>query len=194
MKETLMNKLILTDVDGVLLNWSDGFDQWMAERGYDRVLSGEYELGPTYGIDNDTAHKLAVEFNSSDAIGDLEPLRDSVKYVKKLYEEHGFRLHCITAIPDTQKTYLSRSKNLARYFGDAIYRLNCTDSSKNKHIYLREYIDTGMPWIEDRIEMAELGERMGLTTYLIDHDYNQHLDNNDIMRVKNWKELYEILT
>ena len=46
-----MNNLILTDVDGVLLNWEYGFDCWMGEHGH-RKQEGyqfKYDIGKRYG-------------------------------------------------------------------------------------------------------------------------------------------------
>ena len=188
------DKMILTDVDGVLLHWNQGFDTFMRNKGFTKKVNGEYELGITYGISEEEAHKYAIEYNQSAYIGSLPPLRDAIKYVKKLHEEHGYVFHCISAVPDNQEVWNLRYENLKKLFGTAIVRLDCSGSSDNKRKYLEEYKDSGLPWIEDKIEMAELGLELGLACYLMEHDYNKKMNNNDIMRIKNWSEVYYSLT
>ena len=41
-----MEKIIVTDADGVLLNWEYAFCVWMADQGYTQILKGneEYDL------------------------------------------------------------------------------------------------------------------------------------------------------
>lgn len=191
-----MRKLILTDVDGVLLDWNEGLYQWMKAKGYERKSEKHYDLGPLYGIDDDLANDLAIEFNHSKYVIDLSPLRDAVKYVKKLHEEQGFVLHCVTAIPNTQYIWNGRYKNLCDIFGtSAIGRLECTGTSENKRKILEEYKDDGIPWIEDRIENAEMGLEYGLDCYLIEHEFNKDEKlHEDLNKVKNWRELYDMFS
>lgn len=190
----MMNKMILTDVDGVLLNWNDAFEHFMHKHGHKKVIDGEYELGASYGLSEEKAHDYAIRFNESAYIGSLAPLKDAVKYVNKLHQEHGYVFHCITAIPNTPEVWKLRKENLDRLFGSAIYRLDCSGKSANKYRYLKEYENSGLPWVEDSNPMAELGNTLGLSSYLIDHDYNKHSDHPDIPRVKNWQELYSLFT
>ena len=47
-----MDKVILTDVDGVLLNWEYAFDCWMNELGLYKLPDTNhlYNIGDRYGI------------------------------------------------------------------------------------------------------------------------------------------------
>ncbi len=40
----MKNKVILTDCDGVILDWLYAFDQWMARHGYTVVEEGQYDM------------------------------------------------------------------------------------------------------------------------------------------------------
>ena len=95
-----MNKVILTDCDGVLMDWERAFGEWMVSNGY--VINKEYEksynMAKKYDIDDHKKHELVKYFNESSRIGWLPPLRDSIKYVKKLHEEHGYVFHMITSL------------------------------------------------------------------------------------------------
>ena len=48
---------------------------------------------------------------------------------------------------------------------------------------------SGMYWIEDKVENAELGAKLGLTCLLINHGHNQDCDNPNIKRVANWADV-----
>ena len=46
-------KKILTDVDGVLVNWEDAFTSWMSKRNYSVVQPEVYNQYTRYGITKD---------------------------------------------------------------------------------------------------------------------------------------------
>lgn len=191
-----MKNVILADVDGVLLNWWGAFTFWMHSNGYSPKVEGEYCTAKTFGIEKHIADEFEDCFNNSITLETIPPLRDAVKYVKKLNEEHGFVLHCVTAIPDVEQVREWRQTNLDSVFGKGVVqRLVCTGSSANKRPTLAEYTGSGVPWVEDKYQNAIMGLEYGLDSYLIDHDYNRKFgENPDIKRVENWKEIYELLT
>ena len=84
-----MKKTILTDVDGVLLNWEYAFDCWMLEQGFKKQEGEEFVYGMNirYGIEKSQAKKLIKIFNESAVIGFLPPLRDAIEYVTRLADE-----------------------------------------------------------------------------------------------------------
>ena len=45
-------------------------------------------------------------------------------------------------------------------------------------------------WIEDSLDHAESGRKIGLKSIIMDHPYNKEWDGP---RVKNWKQIYEII-
>ena len=71
----MKNKIILTDADGVLLDWEYAFDVYMRQHGFNKVDGGnlKYNIGTRYGIDTDQGKKLIKIFNESASIGFLPP-------------------------------------------------------------------------------------------------------------------------
>jgi hypothetical protein len=192
-----LKKLILTDVDGVLCDWEWAFNVWMQEHGFEEVPGSKlnYDMSARYGIPREQVKKLIRIFNESAAIGFLPALRDAMYYVKRLHEEHGFRFHCITSLsldPNAQKL---REMNLNKLFGTSAFeRIVCLDTGADKEEALQEYEGTGCYWLEDKPENAIAGYNVGLRSLLVEHGHNMHHYHEGITIVKNWKEIYQLIT
>ena len=189
----LNEKVILTDCDGVLVDWLFGFKEFMAERGYTEQDDTGYAIWKRYGfINKEAGESLVREFNNSAAMAYLTPHLDAVKYVKKLHEECGYVLRVITSMSLNKYAYKARLKNLHDLFGESVIdELVCLDTGADKDDALEQYRGTGCVWVEDKPSNADLGVRMGLDTILIDHMHNRSYTNDNVKRVKNWKEIYE---
>ena len=185
--------IILTDCDGVLLDWCQSFHWYMHRKGFKGVNPTAYEMNVYYDIERSYSKELCKTFCESAEIGFLGPLRDSIKYVRKLHEEHGAVFHCITSMSDNPYAIKLREQNLETLFGKGVFeRLVCLPCGADKNEELERYRDSDFIWVEDKPENANLGAEMGLNTYLIDHPYNSSSDLHDeVKRVNNWKEIYE---
>jgi hypothetical protein len=183
--------IILSDCDGVLLDWEFGFDQWMQRQGFKKVRSDVYNICLRYDIDNVLSKKLVRQFNESAACGFLPPLRDAVKYVRKLYEEHGVRIRVITSLSLDPAAVRLREQNLNRAFGEAIESVICLECGADKDEALAPYKDSEMFWVEDKPENAKVGAELGLRAILMEHEHNADYIDRDIHVVANWKEIYK---
>lgn len=191
------NQLILVDCDGVLLNWEYAFAIWMESHGFESVPGGElnYDIGERYNISHEQGRKLIKMFNESAAIGFLPPLRDAMYYVKRLHEEHGYVFHCITSLSTDPNAQKLRKMNLDKLFGDTVFeKIVCLPTGADKHEALEPYRDSGCWWIEDKPENAEVGYAVGLKSLIIEHGHNMHYYNEHITIVKNWRDVYQIIT
>jgi hypothetical protein len=191
-----MSNVILTDVDGVLLNWEYAFDTWMQTHGHSKVTGGEYkyDIGKRYNISKEQGKQLIKYFNESAAIGFLPPLRDAMHYVKKLHEEHGYVFHAITSLSTDKNAVHLREMNLKKLFGETAFeRIVCLDTGADKLDALTPYRDSGLWWLEDKIDNCEVGNYLGLKSLLMEHGHNMDYENVKIPRVKNWREVYDII-
>jgi len=191
----MKDKLILTDADGVLLDWEWAFQVWMTERGYKFKNEGKknYYLHHHYqDMTQEEIKKLVKFFNESAAIGFLPALRDSVYYVRRLHEEYGYRFRVITSLSLDQNAGKLREMNLHKIFGDAIESVICLATGADKDAALAPYKDSGLYWIEDKPQNADCGHALGLKSILIEHGHNMdHVCPYPI--VKNWKEIYSVI-
>ena len=188
----LYDNVILTDADGVLLNWEYAFNVWMQRHGYELVKDyhRHYEMDKRYGITNDHKRQLVRMFNESAAIGFLPPLRDAIHYVRKLHEEHGYVFHLITSLSLDPAAQELRTQNIKKLFGETAFeRFVYLDTGADKDEALKEYRGTNYWWIEDKPENAMAGAREGLECLLMEHSHNMHYTEYNL--VKNWKEIYE---
>ena len=192
-----LDRLILVDSDGVLLDWEYAFNIWMQEHGFEEVPGSKlsYEMDERYGIPKEQVRKLIRLFNESAAIGFLPALRDAMYYVKRLHEEHGYRFHCITSLSTDPNAVRLREMNLAKLFGKTAFeRVLCLPTGADKNEALEEYRDTGCYWIEDKPVNAEAGLAAGLRPLVIEHGHNLHYYHEHITLVKNWRDVYGIVT
>ena len=188
----MFNKVILTDCDGVLLNWEYAFEIWMNEKGYSQVDNDMYDIGQRYNIAKYKGKELIKLFNESAAIGFLPPLRDAMHYVEKLHKEHGYVLRVITSLSTDPYAGELRARNLKKLFGTAIDSIVCLDTGADKDEALAKYAGSGAWWVEDKIENAELGESIGLNSIIMEHSHNMNHKTN-IPIVKGWKDIYEMV-
>jgi FMN phosphatase YigB (HAD superfamily) len=190
----LEQKYILTDADGVLLDWEVDFNKWMTAKGYTKRVSDVYAMETAYDIDRAESKALVRQFNSCAWMGYLPVFRDAKSGVAKLVEM-GYKFICITSLSLDENAAKLRMSNLENIFGKGVFEeLICLDTGADKDEVLEKYKDTGMYWIEDKVQNANLGDTLGLKSILIDHGHN--LDsklNNGVVRVGKWAHIVDII-
>ena len=86
-----------------------------------------------------------------------------------------------------------RIDNTRKLFGPTAFeRFIFADTGADKDEVLEPYRDSGLLWVEDKIENAELGDRLGLNSIIMEHGHNMHY--NKLPVYKNWEEIYHTLT
>jgi FMN phosphatase YigB (HAD superfamily) len=189
-------KSILTDCDGVLLDWEWAFHIWMQERGLVQRPNAKnyYGIHEQYeDVTKTDAKKFTRLFNESAAIGFLPPLRDSVYWIKRLNQEYGFRFICITSLSTDKNAQKLRRMNLEKYYGDVFDDVICLPTGSDKHEALEPFRDSGLWWIEDKPENSDLGYSVGLRSILLEHGHNMNHECPYPI-VKNWREIFDLIT
>lgn len=192
-------KYILTDCDGVLLNWRDAFDSWMMRR-HQMFAQGDvtvYDQQFRYDIDRDDMKRYIRDFNHSANIGYLAPLYDSVKYVEKLYKEHGYQFIAVTSLSNCPYAQELRTKNLKNIFGKNVFKeYHYLDTGADKDEILSELAGyyEGAYWLEDKTANAIVGKEHGFRSLLVKHIHHKYEDTKGIPVCGQWKDIYEIIT
>lgn len=201
------NRIILTDVDGVLLEWEHHFTKWMLqrtlfdERGaryhpYKLLPDKEntYEMAERFGITKDQVRKEIREFNRSAWMGTQRPMYNSQTWVKLLAAE-GWTFIPITSQTSDKPAQELRKRRLGELFGDHVFtNYHILGTGADKHGALAEFHGTGLYWVEDKPANALAGLNYGLKPILIDHQYNRDFEHPDITRVNNWQDIHKLVS
>jgi uncharacterized HAD superfamily protein len=200
------DRIILTDVDGVLLEWEHHFTKWMLQRSYfdengsryfpHKLLPDKqntYEMSERFGVTKDEIRKYIREFNRSAWMGTQRPMLESQTWVKLLHAE-GWTFIPITSQTSDIPAQQLRKKRLGELFGENVFQnYHILGTGADKDSALAEFHNTGLYWVEDKPNNAVAGLKYGLKPILIDHPYNQDFNHPEITRVNNWKEIHQIL-
>lgn len=185
---------LLLDVDGVLLDWLGGFEQYLFQHapelhrdfsGLEHVENLEQLLGMSTAHMEDWIHK----FHHDPQFEYLKPLPGAHAALRTL--QPWVRMVCITASGRSPDSSHMRKANLLRVFGDVFDDVWCTDGSVEKPQYLRMY-DAGY-WVEDTLANAIMGVKAGHTSFLMDAIYNTQAHDDQVRRVTNMPEVGEII-
>ena len=201
------NRIILTDVDGVLLEWEHHFTKWMLQRTlFDergaryhpyRLLPDKentYEMAERFGITKDQVRKEIREFNRSAWMGTQRPMYNSQTWVKLLAAE-GWTFIPITSQTSDKPAQELRKRRLGELFGEHIFtNYHILGTGADKHSALAEFHGTGLYWVEDKPANALAGLNYGLKPILIDHQYNRDFEHPDITRVNNWQDIHKLVS
>ena len=201
------NRIILTDVDGVLLEWEHHFTKWMLQRTlFDekgaryhpyRLLPNKentYEMAERFGLTVTEIRKEIREFNRSAWMGTQRPMLESQTWVKLLAAE-GWTFIPITSQTSDIPAQQLRKKRLGELFGDHVFtNYHILGTGADKDGALAEFHNTGLYWVEDKPKNAVAGLKYGLKPILIDHPYNQDFDHPEVIRVSNWQDIHKIVS
>lgn len=196
-----MNKIILTDVDGVLVDWLSDFEQYIKDNidfkiDTDGVI-GHLNVEQRYNLTPQKADELVCGFIRSTYIQNLPAIRNSAVVIPELHDK-GFKFLALTSISDDPEIKKNRMINLNKLYGEKIFiDCWCLPTGKNKLNELKSiketYGDEIVIWVEDHMENAVDGYNIGFDTFIMDHSYNRSLDHVGIKRARNWNDIQRYL-
>lgn len=195
----MYDNIILTDCDGVLLNWQKGFANWMIKHGFEPVVDNPaeiYHANEIFGISREESKLYVKMFNESAHIAYLNPLRDAMYYIDMLHRRHGYVFHVISSVTDDEIAGRLRIQNLENIFGTSVFeRYTFLACGADKDEALEEYAKSGYYFIEDKLENAMLPQKhnYNIKPILMAHNYNKDSDGS-IPRFQNWEGVYNHIT
>lgn len=194
-----MTKLILTDIDEVLLDWGGHFEAWYLKTA--PTFGGPTPNGPLHefhdieewlGCTYANTRKLIEQFNQcKDHFPKITPYDHAVEYVTRLKSE-GYSFVAITACSKDYWTHDARRTNLEKYFPGVFDTIHCVGLGQPKTEFLERYKPTW--WIDDKVKHAEDGGRLGHKAFLMEQPYNVDADIKYSKRVKDWKDIYDCIS
>lgn len=192
-------KVILTDIDGVVLDWEFAFHNWMEHRGHNLVSDylNYYNMSERFNLKN--AKRAIEQFNESASVGFIPPLRDAQYYIRMLHERHQYRFIAITSMSKDLHACKLRERNLSKLFGSNTFmEYHFLDCGADKDEVLADLSKKwkGHYWIEDKVENANVGFDLGFKALIMEHKHNMDsiLNARLIPYVRNWEEIYNLVT
>jgi len=188
------DKLILTDCDGVILDWETHFHNWMHNLGHERMtapVSYWQERQYPY-LSQDEAKKHIYYFNTSAWMMGMPAFKDAQSGIAELVAA-GYKFKAITAMGIDEYAIKCRQINLENLFGKGTFvDVIATDVNDSKKNELLKHKDSGLYWIEDRIDHCELGDSLGLNSLLMRHKHNETYSGNCRV-VDSWADICNII-
>lgn len=190
----MKHEIILTDVDGVILDWENAFHEWMTDLGHQAVDNYQALRGMhrRYDIERNTSMNLVRQFNESAQIGFLEPLRDAAEVIHNLYMQDGYDFVMITALGTNRYAQMARERNLREVL-DIDFKIHYVDTAAPKKEILTQLAPRyqGCLWIEDNTLNADQGQELGLQGVVMRHTHNAEYEGSCTV-VDNWQEIATI--
>ena len=177
--------LILTDIDGVLLNWGVAFNAWASMLGYkaknDAICIFEkYALTKTEGL------SLIEAFHKTSEASQLTPVYNSEQVVKSL-AKNGWRFVAISSVDESFRP--GRVENLQRIFGDIFNEVHCVGTLGDKKAILEGYKDQASCWIDDMFSNVKVGHELGLKSFWMSDDSQASVVVAGIVKINCWSTI-----
>ena len=180
----MQRKILLTDIDGVVLDWQKHFNKYL-----DHYYPGEELFDPTVFAQGERTGKIIKEFNNSAWIGFLEPWKDSVEVLTEL-NHMGWKIYGCTSMGTDQYANALRKKNIETLMPDVFAQLEIIPFMQPKGNWLAPWKGSGAVWVEDKWSNAIIGADIGIKTFLMKQSYNSKQDYQGVEKVDNWRQIY----
>lgn len=131
------NKIILTDVDGIMVKWASSLPFFAARNNIptdmmiQMIVDEKFRsMSEIFGCSDEFAEKLMMEYNNSKFIRFLQGYDDALVVVNRLKKKYTFV--GITALGNTPTAALNRITNLNTLFPSAFKDIMMVDYNQSK--------------------------------------------------------------
>lgn len=193
MEKKMNNKknAIIFDIDGVVLNWSDSFFEWMEGNGHTVVWNAPEQWNMTGNFPELTEKDIVSgieEFNNSESFGHLKHYDGATLTLTKLRKaiSKDVVFSAITAAGTSPSCVRRRATSIEEFPIDELWIVPLGESKEH---WLRMY-ETPSVYVEDNAKHANMSAKIGHTTLLFDRPYNKNIEiNENIIIVNDWKDV-----
>lgn len=184
--------LLITDMDGCLVNWLEPFKFFVIQKCPNATFNSNYpkEWDLNRWISNVDVNKAIDEFNRSDFLGLLKPFRESSRYMLPLTN----LCEVVILTSAGRSNFQKRLEILYRLYGKIFNGLICIDIKESKKTILANFISRKkVYWVEDNYWNAMYGKEFGYTTFFMKHFHNhkQVTEQNGLIVVESWSEIHK---
>lgn len=187
-------KVILTDIDGVVLQWKPAYESYMEKIGVDPLHMKDRidKIDPaTLGV---TFTKEALEyvqmFQTDPVYGDIAPYDDAISGMTTLYNA-GWKFIGITCCGNHETVVRLRYENIEKYFPGMFLNIHTLDVHESKEECLKQYDPSY--WIDDVPKHVLSGIKCGHETFWMKRFPDLFPFNPKCNIVYNWDQIVEHL-
>lgn len=178
---------VLVDCDDVLLDWTEGFKQYLKFKHNIHVHGRpqNWDLSKWIKIDKQDAIRLVTDFNeNSEEFGDLKPTKQSHSFLTNLHSE-GYTFTVITSCSDNINCIDRRQRNLENVFGSLFDDIICLPLGVSKGVYLEKFEPSF--WVEDNYHNCLIGHELGHHGIVVRQEHNRDFETVTDTRL-HWKD------
>lgn len=197
-----MKKTILTDCDGVLLNWLSGLPAFLEELGHDtqhlRTLLEGNQFVPFYDlfqVDNtDDALAMMDRYHQSEHLTRLPEMEPGAsESINRLSEEYDIIV--VTSFSENKQAHRNREENLHLRYGNAITDLVCLPFSADKTEALKAIARRcdAKIWLDDQIKHVHHGANAGIPSYQFSYAMACGRNTGEVDEIDSWKSVERLL-
>lgn len=188
-------KHIILDCDGVLLDWTRGFRNWLyAKTGVMADVKGPatWSLAGWLGMSEQRCFELINEFNASVVFGYLDAVDGAREAIDEL-KGAGCTFTVLTSCSADPVALQRRTDNLKREFGGTFGRVICLPLRQPKSEWL-EALKSGI-WVEDNYQNAMMGVAAGHRTFMLRYRHNatdECASDSRVTWASSWRDLISL--
>lgn len=190
-----MTRVIITDLDDTLLQFSSAFTKWMtATQGIVPTMPCEdaRTVEELFGISMTDALPFITEFFRTPEFTMIAPFDCAANIIPDLRRD-GYKFVAITACEASPEIEQARRHNLREAFGFDFDEVHLTGLfvPSGKDPYLKRYDST--IFVEDNEEHALSGANIGHTALLLPRKRNEHFSHDKVVRINDWHDVANML-
>lgn len=194
--------VIVTDCDGVLLQWLAHTPSFVDDIGLDskhlREIMDGNKFIPFYDVfcaKNETEAKdRLIQYNNSHYMKFLPIIEEkSVSIIKKLSKKYDIIV--VTNFSENIKAQKNRMENLELHYGDSISELICLDPEADKTETLEMLNKTRdvKIWIDDQIKHVLCGQKAGIKSFQFSFNMTCGRNTGEVNEISSWKGVEKFL-
>lgn len=197
-----MKKTLLTDCDGVLLDWLSGIPAFLEDLGMDsshlkeRLEGNQFVPIEEIFMSESLEQALArmSQYQTSEYLKSLPVIEAGCELpISRLSEEYDIIV--VTSFSEDKVAHQNREDNLRLRYGDSISDLICLPFSANKTDALRDLAKKtdARIWLDDQIKHVHHGIEAGLDSYQYTHLMSCGRNTGEVPEVDSWNKVEQIL-
>jgi hypothetical protein len=184
--------LLLTDADGVLLDFVQGFSRYIGSLGYDISHTKRFWKTSQHTTfkhlmnidDPKRAEQVKAGFYQSNAVAKLPILQPELAHIIPYLSKH-VDIVCLTCIGRAQPLVDARTQNLYDLFGDSFKAIHCLDYGESKLPLLLHYKKQNpLAYLDDRQVHVSEALQAGIDGRIFEYNIPKTQNNS----VTCWKQ------